>query len=1195
MSEFTEIAKALSFNNPGPLDKNRGPYATLADACDAIPNVTKLVDGVVRNLREGKIVDIGIVPNTKEYRWIGGFSNNDLQPNTSDQFRVKQAIIAGYGGEGVNGASMSADKSQFTFPVGYSGVYSYFQYSTGIPFAEKHLNKTVRFEFVIKISGQLKQQVLAKPSTQADYRSFNSLLSTEGNISYYSVGFDLDIKDTANITPQLQFLNADPYTSVVVVSLLERVYYIIKDSKPVSTKSSEQLAIEQLIADRNSKLSEDVLALSGSVFHIKQPITASFGGEALNGAVFANNKASLVFPAGVSGNYSYFQSALTDFNVSYNGKRVVLEYLIKVTGILKGSFLAKPISGVHTAFSKLIQAEPTFSVYSVGFEMDIISNSGSLQFALQFTNTELYLAEVTVDILDRAFYVARDIKKSSVKDPDQIAIENIVDQKIIDNNKNSTSIKTVISVATGGEALQGASFNAAKTILTIPAGFTGTGSYFMTSMNAAIPGFNSKYDKRRVKFDALIKTTGGPLNGNLNYYNSSGAGVINKPILIKTKGNQYFYNLYFEQDVLASGANINPAIQISNSVPYSAETKIELVERTIADLGLVSDEPTTLRSNFEVALASFVLEKIAEAQSQSGEINTVILRAKKNGIVGVDCEFNGNFAISNAIDSIKDNGPLKRYVIKVFDGSYEYLLTADFKGGGITSGAVCGVRGKSYVSILGTGSERCFIKGQLPDNLTPSVYKNFQTVYWHSDFGSITGVSITGQNLRYPVHIDLGFDGNKNFYSLFRDVVMEHYGNTGNASGAAGGWGSPHPFGIGTSSGQKIELDSVTLKGPNDASYAHNNYPFEAPSSFIHRNCRLENTGTNKVVISLQSLGSGLNDLASYIGCSFSGGYFIDHTDSPWIPTTLEGQSYNHANYRIKGFGNGPFIYRATLSGDALRITSKSTGASSSVRFDPNSSAYPLIIKDKDYAGGSFKTQLGEINTDGYAYRDGDIGLAGYAIGRLDIGSQGVGGDDNNKIYIKSLGKRLGDCSVNNKTLTVVIDGISYNIVFNKNYVGAGTSNLAQSAYTNAQIIAEINAVIGNVATIKEWAVGKDYFPEFTDFVNNFTATEPILNGMVVVSDAGKIRKAKSTDLKITGVALDDIRTGDTGRVLVKGYISVNPNLRFFVSTDTNWEIAKGDQLGVSTNIGKINKTVANKIFTCFDMFDAYGLVSFNL
>jgi hypothetical protein len=61
---------------PGNIDAIRGPYPTVEAACAAILNV--VIDG--HNYREGKIVDIGVEPNTVSYRWIGGFENVNLTP-----------------------------------------------------------------------------------------------------------------------------------------------------------------------------------------------------------------------------------------------------------------------------------------------------------------------------------------------------------------------------------------------------------------------------------------------------------------------------------------------------------------------------------------------------------------------------------------------------------------------------------------------------------------------------------------------------------------------------------------------------------------------------------------------------------------------------------------------------------------------------------------------------------------------------------------------------------------------------------------------------------------------------------------------------------------------------------------------------------------------------------------------------------
>lgn len=70
-----EVAGGFKNLKAGNIDEWRGPYATVAAACDAIPNV--LVDGV--NFRKGKIADIG--NDTDGYvphRWKGGYGDEKL-------------------------------------------------------------------------------------------------------------------------------------------------------------------------------------------------------------------------------------------------------------------------------------------------------------------------------------------------------------------------------------------------------------------------------------------------------------------------------------------------------------------------------------------------------------------------------------------------------------------------------------------------------------------------------------------------------------------------------------------------------------------------------------------------------------------------------------------------------------------------------------------------------------------------------------------------------------------------------------------------------------------------------------------------------------------------------------------------------------------------------------------------------------
>lgn len=571
----------------------------------------------------------------------------------------------------------------------------------------------------------------------------------------------------------------------------------------------------------------------------------------------------------------------------------------------------------------------------------------------------------------------------------------------------------------------------------------------------------------------------------------------------------------------------------------------------------------------------------------SSPIQTTIIRAKLNGTVGVDCEFSGNRAIQDALESIRDNGPSNRYRIDVYPGVYQAVASADFSAEGVTQSGttmVSFVKGKSFVSLRGMDKETCIIRGELPDNLTGSVYQYYQTMYWHADCGTLENLTITGKNLRYPIHIDNGQLGNQDFVSTLSNIHVEHFGNFNNATA----WTSCSPIGLGMSDGQTIDYVGVTTKSPTWGVYVHTNKEFTNKSVNRYRNCAFQSTAANKYVAKLASMGSGRNDEIIFENVTFEGGYIISADDAPYIPTTLASQSFNHMDMKIRGRLNGPFLYDPSFNGFALKVVSSTTGATSTVRFDDTSTAFATILKDKDYLSGTFTNRNGVTNDKGYAYRDGVTGLSGYAIGRLDVGSEAYGLSANT--YGKSLGHRLGDCSTVNKTLGIIVDGTTYTVTFNQNYLGSGSSTVP-ATIGNVAIVAAINTVLGSAATATLYSVGNDYYPEMSNVLKNVTASELILRGMTVYNDNGIVRKALSTDTSIYGVALDDIIPNGGGRVLTSGYLRTVETNRFSTLQDSYVAIVKGDLLGVSSTAGKINKSASIKLFTCI----ADGIVGFNL
>ncbi|MDI9863497.1 hypothetical protein QM480_04130 [Flectobacillus sp. DC10W] len=763
----------------------------------------------------------------------------------------------------------------------------------------------------------------------------------------------------------------------------------------------------------------------------------------------------------------------------------------------------------------------------------------------------------------------------------------IIKQRIQDDYVNKTAfseaflLRKTVTLPLTGENLGGAQFRNQNKTIAVPIGQTGHMAYFNYDTLLLFPDFNTRYNLKKLKFQFLLKITG-KLNGTLVAFANGITTSANSSFeLVKSNSEtENYYKVGFEVDVTSSLSTIKPALQLRNATTlYTEELLIDFQEIVYSVVKSNSNTPSLI-TQFE----NDIKEQIESTVSKTSVAKTTQLIVRKNGTVGTDCDFAGNRAIQDAIEFCTDATSTKKYEILVYEGIYEANDPAQYNSGGIVTGMVSFIRGRNYVSVRGVDMERCIIRGLLPENLNSGNYQNYQLVYWHSDNGTMENFTVDFGNGRYPIHIDGGRTGCKNFLSnLFRIKVI-HRGNKGNALA----WTSYHPIGLGTSDGQQlIHKDSMFISKGN-ALYAHNNRAFDKECGLEYYNCIFETDSNSKIIATIQSMGSGRRDKIRLENCQFQGGYIIDHNNEPFLTANLTETYYDTADFRLYGSGNSPFLYEPALRGIALRIKSKSKGTNSKVRIDPTCSAFDLIIKDNKYIG-DYVDYFGVSIQSGYAFRDGDNGLSGFAIGRLDVGEEGI--TINKNLYVKSLAKRLGDCSTNNKTLTVTIDTLTYNIVFNKNYTGVGVTETMLPAFTNQQIVDEIKAVIGNVADVDLWGVGNDYYPEFTDVLSIQKSTEVIFKGMAVVVDGGLARKAKNTDEKIFGIALDDFLTGGKGRILMKGYIRTDETKRFSTLQENYTVVNKGEQLGISSTDGKLSKLSQRKFFTAIDN----GIVAFNL
>ena len=506
-------------------------------------------------------------------------------------------------------------------------------------------------------------------------------------------------------------------------------------------------------------------------------------------------------------------------------------------------------------------------------------------------------------------------------------------------------------------------------------------------------------------------------------------------------------------------------------------------------------------------------------------------------------QFKGKNAVQLALDSIVDASEKNRYVIKAKRGLYKITQANEFIG---YRGYPCMICPKDYVDIVGDGIGETILWAELPyddANIGASVDGNtyprdrYQAIYNYSGNSTISDLTIVCKNLRYTNHQDDARGANKS--RIYKNVELIFNGNKGYNKA----WGCGDHSGESTTViGGRSHSDS------GDVFAVHNNIRFDKPSSWDFKDHTFTSMG-RKVAIELQNDGSLLKDKFNIVGCSFGGmSYIINYVDV-WLSgnTTAGNDTFDHAEWRLAGHSNEPFLFNNSIAnGYSLRIKSKSTGTSSTVRFDKSSSAFDLLVKNKRINADTSLSYKRDF-IDGYITQDGSQGLEGQAFGCVDLSDVVYWYDGG--INYTSLAKRLGNLSSSAKSLKVIVDGVVNTINFNKDY----------SAMSNTQILAEINAQLTN-AVADLYNYGREYYPRMPDVselcYNN--SASYIAKGSVVTKQGGFIKLANDTD-DIFGVALEDIPVVKTasdgevkgsGLVLKRGYILTDKSKAHYVLAD---------------------------------------------
>jgi len=535
------------------------------------------------------------------------------------------------------------------------------------------------------------------------------------------------------------------------------------------------------------------------------------------------------------------------------------------------------------------------------------------------------------------------------------------------------------------------------------------------------------------------------------------------------------------------------------------------------------------------------IELFAYADGTSADTDTIFYGVKNNLT-----------SIQRAINSCDDKN---NYIINCF-GKFKFTSSTEFFediGSGYKYMVYINPNQKN-ITLQGQGMDRTSLECSLPSNLTTGFdYDKYITLELLGNNCYVKDMSISCENMRYPVHIDKSSSNVCNNYTLGLDNVrMRHKGNQGDALSV---WISNAPLGLGISSGMDLTLDSCELICDKDFNpfYIHDNHSFDKPFYFRIKNTKGISLGSSassgvKNAFTFQILGANVAGNVVFENVDFGGRYqfYYDNKNTSLHPTLA---SYDPKLFtKIVGNVDIPLLHLPINSkGRVLKITSNSTSTSSTVRFDDSSSAFPILVKGVDSI--DYTDRNGTVGIDGYNYNDGAESLNGWARGELalDIGT------------IADLSSRLGDRTSSPISLGIIIDGTTYTVTFNADY----------TSFTDQQILDVIDvALSGNgVASLYDW--GADYHAEFPKCMSEGRnlSTYTIKNGMGIKLDNSGIYPAE-TNADVDAIALDDIKPDSFGRYATKELLYTYDSNRYFIKLENQGNVTKGTKLSIGSNRG---------------------------
>jgi len=614
--------------------------------------------------------------------------------------------------------------------------------------------------------------------------------------------------------------------------------------------------------------------------------------------------------------------------------------------------------------------------------------------------------------------------------------------------------------------------------------------------------------------------------GDIVYDRASGTLSWSNTLYI-LKGNGYYV-------ALAAGSFTLDASNRCAYLTYDMSLNTTVENKTVADITIVSGwtNADVFKDN-RILLGAwdgddkFYSPLLELALQDKFDKNGLTANAVDDATVTVTVKKSGGdySTIASALAAITDASYSKPYIIEIYEGVYEEIH----------------LQMKDYVSLRGMSRDKCQIKGYYPASTAQATIQDNSTIEMHNGTTSqnvtLENLTITGQNCRYVIHNDAG----SSVYSApatqkIKNCHIEHLGNDeADAYWGTSVWDSQDAFGGGESWGTTIIAKNSSFISKNKDGFAcHTAANSVTMASKIYlENCECVTNDITNNAARFMVLGSKQDDQIIIKNCSFNNHFWFKYSQQDYnklLPNTIIAS------------GIEDFICKMTL-GDAYNykmftITSNSLGTSSTIRVSGDA--------------------VDDLMLNAH-YFDGAVDINGYVYGEL------------NTAFI-TLGQRLGDCSVINKTLIIDVDGgVSQTIAFNEDF----------TAQTNDYILNFINISLTGALASTTYQYIETFYPKEINNLKKYKNNEivSIFQGMAVKQDDSfSIKKMLNTDLAsdFLGIAMENIVPGGWGDVKIKGVIQ-EERLNMSATTTAIF----GDVFGISSTAGKVVEGGSPIILKC--------------